>query len=76
MQPVAVARNMKVTEYCSSPQEPMRQEAAFASFQTVYILEQKHSLLVKKQQHTKSVIALHAANFLTPVDPLWFLPYS
>ena len=37
MQPVAVARKLKVT-YCSSLREPTRREAAFASFQTAYIL--------------------------------------
>ena len=45
MQPVAVARKLKVTEYCSSPREPTRREAAFASFQTAYILEQFLAIL-------------------------------
>ena len=39
IQPVAVARKLKVTEYCTSPREPTRREAAFARFQTAYILE-------------------------------------
>ena len=75
MQPVAVARKLKVTEYCSSPLERTRREAAFASFQTVYILEQfpGHSSLKtlpsgkETAAHTECKsppIALHTANFL------------
>ena len=45
MQPVTGARKLKVTEYCSSPREPTRREAAFASFHAYILLEQFVAIL-------------------------------